>query len=161
MAVAGALAASATACEPSPQLPETARRPLPACEWADVVSVVDGDTIRVEIGGAEESVRYIGIDAPEARGEGAPEPFAKEATGANEALVGGKRVCLESDVSDRDRFDRLLRYAWLEDGRMVNEALVLAGLAEARAYRPDTKHQATILDPAEEAARAAGRGIWE
>lgn len=124
--------------------------------------MADGDTIRVRLGGEVERLRYVGIDAPElVTDSGQPEPLAEEAREANEELVGGKDICLEQDVSDRDRFGRLLRYAWLEDGTMVNEALVLAGLAEAREFRPDTKHHKSILQPAEEAAIAAGRGIWD
>lgn len=158
--------AAACACVPvedgSIELPVAPRRPLPACEWAEVVSVTDGDTVRIDLDGTEERLRYIGIDAPELNPQsGDPEPFAGEATEANETLVGGKRICLERDVSDRDRFDRLLRYAWLENGTMVNEALVLAGLAEAVEFRPDTKHHDAILFPAQDEAMAAGRGIWQ
>ncbi|MEX1102883.1 MAG: thermonuclease family protein, partial [Dehalococcoidia bacterium] len=138
-----------------------APRPLPECEWAEVLSVSDGDTIRVRLNGENERLRYIGIDAPELRPEsGPPEPFAEEAAEANEQLVEGEDICLERDVSDRDRFGRLLRYAWLEDGTLVNEALVLAGLAEAVEFRPDTKHHDEILQPAEDRAMAARRGIW-
>jgi micrococcal nuclease len=161
------IAAVAVACEPRGSagdphtIPDTPRRALPDCAWADVVAITDGDTIRVELDGAEERVRYIGIDAPEVKPQsGEPDPLADEATEANAFLVEGERICLERDVSERDRFGRLLRYAWLEDGRMVNEALVAAGLAESVAFRPDVRHQDSILDPAEEEARIARRGIW-
>lgn len=143
------------------ELPDPPSRPLPQCDWADVVSVSDGDTIRVRLDGEVERLRYIGIDAPELNPEtGEPEPFAEAASAANEQLVDGEEICLERDVSDRDRFGRLLRYAWLADGTLVNEALVLAGLADAREFRPDTKHHDEILQPAEDAAIAAQRGIW-
>jgi micrococcal nuclease len=143
------------------ELPQAPSRPLPECEWAEVVSVTDGDTVRVRIDGDDERLRYIGIDAPELNPEtGEPEPFAEEASAANEQLVEGEELCLERDVSDRDRFGRLLRYAWLEDGTLINEALVLAGLAEAVEFRPDTKHHDAILQPAEDEAAAEGRGIW-
>ena len=172
LAVAGALLCSACALGgavvegPSPvaervELPVTPSRPLPPCEWAEVYDVTDGDTVRVRIGGREERVRYIGIDAPELRpGSGPPQPFAAEATRANTQLVLGARICLEKDVSETDRFGRLLRYAWLEDGRLVNEILVAAGLAEAVRYRPDIRHHASILEPAQVEAEAADRGIW-
>ena len=156
------------ACEPlvgdSPtpvRLPGAPIRPLPECEWAEVLSVTDGDTIRLRLDGEEERLRYIGIDAPELRPEsGTAEPLAEEAAAANAQLVEGEEVCLERDVSDRDRFGRLLRYAWLANGTMVNEALVLAGLAEAVEFRPDTAHHDDILQRAEDEAMAAGRGIW-
>ena len=117
-----------------------------------------GDTIRVEIEGEVERLRYIGIDTPEV-GDNA-EPFGEEGTAANRSLVAGELVCLESDVSDRDRFDRLLHYVWLEDGTLVNEALVREGHAEAVRFRPDTKHHDARLAPAEEEARKERLGIW-
>lgn len=162
LAIAPALAClPAGSDDSSANLPGAPRRSLPECEWADVLSVSDGDTIRVELNGERERLRYVGIDAPELNAEaGQPEPFAREATEANEQLVGGERICLERDVSDRDRFGRLLRYAWLEDGTLVNEALVLVGLAEAVEFRPDTKHHDSILSPAQDKAIAAERGIW-
>jgi len=128
------------------------------CTWAEVVSVTDGDTIWVEIEGEVERLRYVGIDTPEV-GDNA-EPFGEEATAANRSLVGAGRVCLEGDVSDRDRFDRLLRYVWLEDGTLVNEALVREGLAEAVRFPPDTKHHDARLAPAAEEAREERLGIW-
>ena len=132
------------------------------CEWARVRFVVDGDTIRVDFEGGRDNVavRYIGIDTPEKAGspEGA-QPFGDEATGRNEELVDGERVCLERDTNDADRFDRLLRYVWLQDGRLVNEVLVEEGLADARRFPPDDARQ-DQLDAAEGRARARGLGIW-
>ncbi len=114
-------------------------------ELALVVSVTDGDTIRVDrVGGGSEPVRYIGIDTPETVHPDQPEePWGAEASAANEALVADRLVLLERDVSDTDRYDRLLRYVWVEepDGWvMVNGELVAQGLAEVRAYEPDTRH---------------------
>ena len=156
-AFAVVLAALVAACEAEPAGEGLAALGI-SCSWADVVSVTDGDTIRVEIDSEVKRLRYIGIDTPEV-GENA-EPFGEEATAANAALVAGGRVCLEVDASDRDRFDRLLRYVWLEDGTLVNEALVRDGLAEAVRFPPDTKRHDAQLAPAEKAARAEGLGIW-
>ncbi len=131
------------------------------CQWASVVRVVDGDTIRVRIAGAEERVRYIGIDTPETAGSPAGEqPFGPDAAAFNEHLVGGRRLCLERDVSERDRYGRLLRYAWLDDGTLVNERLLEAGLARVVTFPPDVKYHETRLLPAQRAAMAAGRGMW-
>ena len=137
-----------------------------------VVAITDGDTIRVVIDGVEHRLRYIGIDTPESVAPDTPiEPFALAAHAANAALVAHKDVVLEKDVSETDRFDRLLRYVWLppveptEEGRpgsgwrLVNLELVRAGLAEAVDYPPDTKYSA-LLSAAEEEARAAGYGLW-
>jgi micrococcal nuclease len=134
---------------------------LPPCTWAPVVRVVDGDTIRVLWAGREEVVRYIGVDAPETSQPGRDvERWGPEATRYNEWLVGGKQVCLERDITERDRFGRLLFYVWLEDGTLVNEALLLAGLAAITTFPPDVKYVQSRYIPAQAAARAAGIGLW-
>lgn len=132
------------------------------CDWAKVRSVTDGDTIRVDFedGPANQPVRYIGMDAPETVKPGTPvQPLGPEASRENARLVAGKRVCLEKDVSERDRYDRLLRYAWLPDGTMVNEALVLSGLATVDTFPPDVKYVDRFI-AAQSAAREAARGMW-
>jgi len=123
---------------------------------ARVTAVVDGDTISVLISGFyERRVRYIGIDAPEMRRD----CFAPEATAFNRQLVLGKDVALERDVSDTDRFGRLLRYVYLPTGEMVNELLVRGGYAVARSYPPDTKYKARF-EAAERQAQQANAGLW-
>ena len=78
---------------------------------AEVVRVIDGDTIDVLIDGQTHRVRYIGVDTPETvhppRGV---EPYGKAASERNRQLVEGETILLEKDVSETDRFDRLLRY---------------------------------------------------
>ena len=86
------------------------------------------------------------------------EPFGEEAKEANQAMVQGKRVKLEKDVSNTDRYSRWLRYVYV-DGLMVNGEIVRSGLARAHRYPPDTKYQ-DYLDRLEQEARRAGRGIW-
>ncbi len=154
----GATAGPVATAAPAPDL-----EPEGPTQQAEVVRVTDGDTITVEIDGTSYDVRYIGIDSPEKASPFTdPEPFGAEATQANELLVGGRTVHLESDRTQTDRFDRLLRYVWLQtdDGwRMANREMVRLGLAESRAYRPDTKWQ-DVLDDAELDARAEGLGMW-
>ena len=134
-------------------------------ELVRVIEVVDGDTIRVEWpDGWWERVRYIGIDTPEIGHEPgeADEPWGREASDVNADLVDGKDVLLELDVSDTDRYDRLLRYVWVEqdgDWVMVNGELVARGLADVRAYEPDTRHDAWFRQLQDE-AREAGRGMY-
>jgi len=130
---------------------------LAVLETAKVVRITDGDTIVVEIEGREEALRYIGIDCPECASEDSE--MADLATQANAALVRDKVVRLERDVSERDRFGRLLRYVWVGD-LMVNAELVRQGMAISKAYAPDTSKQ-DLLDEAEEKARLAGRGVWK
>lgn len=133
---------------------------LPPGEDATVSRVIDGDTIQVAIGDRRFTVRYIGIDAPESAVPGtAVQCFAREATSFNRALVQGQRVRLERDVNDVDRFNRLLRYVYLSDGRMVNEELARAGYAVAATYPPDVKHQER-LGAAQQAAVADELGLW-
>jgi len=122
-------------------------------EVGDVVSVVDGDTIKVRIDGVVYSVRYIGVDSPES---GAP--IAYEATQKNRELVEGRTVTLIVDVSETDRYDRLLRYVMAGDV-FVNNELVFYGLAQSKAYPPDTACQGTF-DETQRMARSAKRGMW-
>ena len=136
--------------------------PEVVCEWARLRSVTDGDTIRVdfEAGAKNQPVRYIGIDAPETRHPVlGPQRFGPEASKANAALIANRRICLEKDVSEFDRYDRLLRYIWLEDGRMVNEELVARGFATTDTFPPDVKYVDRLL-AAQRSAAAEGLGIW-
>ena len=124
-----------------------------APDTATVTQVIDGDTITIADG---FRVRYIGIDTPEVYPK--LEAFGAEAWQANRELVEGKTVRLERDVSDTDRYSRLLRYVYVND-IFVNAELVRRGLARAKAYPPDTKHH-DYLEELETEARQAGRGIW-
>jgi len=125
-----------------------------------VTRVIDGDTIEVDIAGTLYRVRYIGIDTPELDDE-RPEfcALAQEATRHNRQLVEGQEVYLEKDISETDKYGRLLRYVYVND-IFVNAELVSSGLAWAKAYQPDTKYQ-DILDEAEDEARQAEIGIWQ
>ena len=101
-------------------------------------------------------MRYIGINTPEIHPD--LEAFGIEAREANRRLVEGKKVRLERDVSQTDKYGRLLRYVWV-DGILVEAELVRQGLARAKAYPPDTKYQ-DYLEQMEVEAREAGRGMW-
>jgi micrococcal nuclease len=124
-----------------------------------VERVVDGDTIHVRLGARVEKVRYIGINTPEVhhptKGE---EPGGREATEVNRRLVEGKRVRLELDVRERDRYGRLLAYVWVGDV-MVNAELVRLGYAQVMTIPPNVRYQETLLKLQRE-ARDAGRGLW-
>ncbi|MFH1140382.1 MAG: thermonuclease family protein [Chloroflexota bacterium] len=126
---------------------------LPPANTVLVRRVVDGDTIVLASG---ERVRYIGVDTPEVTGT--PQFFGPEASEANRRLVEGRQVRLGRDVSDRDGFDRLLRYVYV-DGVMVNAELVREGFATSLVYPPDTRY-AQCFSALEEEARESGRGMW-
>ncbi|MDH3676124.1 MAG: thermonuclease family protein, partial [Anaerolineae bacterium] len=123
---------------------------------AQVINVVDGDTIDVRINGDEFRVRYLLIEAPEIGG--ADEPLALEATEANRQLVEGKIVIVERDVSETDQDGRLLRYVWVED-LLVNEELLRIGLAQTATFSPDVKYFDRLAD-VQQQAQAAGVGKW-
>ncbi|MEZ5225171.1 MAG: lamin tail domain-containing protein [Acidimicrobiales bacterium] len=121
---------------------------------ATVVAVIDGDTFDVNIGGDIERVRLIGIDTPERS-----DCLYDAATDALAELLAGRDVELVVDTTDRDRFGRLLRYAWVGDV-FVNETQVASGFAVARRYPPDVA-EAERLEEAEASAAAAVLGRWD
>jgi micrococcal nuclease len=129
---------------------------------ATVVRVVDGDTLIVRVGGADESVRLIGIDTPETVAPGRPvECYGAEASDHLEALTpAGTDVRLERDVEARDVYDRLLAYVYRDDdGLFVNRAQVEGGYAEAKDYPPNSAHRAE-LQQVQASARSGGTGLW-
>jgi micrococcal nuclease len=135
---------------------------LPDEPNAEVVRVVDGDTIVVETGGIEESVRLIGIDTPETVKPGSPvECYGKAASAKTEELLPeGTAVLLERDVEARDRYDRLLAYVYrVSDATFVNLELVEGGYALPATYPPNVAHTEDFLAASRE-ARAEGRGLW-
>lgn len=120
------------------------------------VNVVDGDTIKIERG---ETVRYIGIDTPETVDPRKPIMcYGKEASDKNTELVEGKIVELEKDVSETDRYGRLLRYIWV-DGVLINELLVREGYAQSSTYPPDVKYQNRFIN-AQRMAQQEQKGLW-
>ena len=102
---------------------------------------------------------YIGVDTPETVDPRRPVGyFGKEASDKNKELVEGKMVKLEKDVSDTDKYGRLLRYVYV-DGLFINVELVRAGYARAATYPPDIKYSALFMQ-AEHEARENNRGLW-
>jgi len=128
--------------------------PTPEMQAGTCVEVVDGDTIKVDIDGTVYTVRYIGIDTPEM-----DQQFGGDAAEANRQLVEGQELLLEKDISEVDRYDRLLRYVYLASGTFVNAELVRTGYAIAKRYPPDTKY-ADEFERVEQEAEAAGLGLW-
>lgn len=127
-------------------------------ELHEVLKVIDGDTITARIAGRSETVRLIGIDAPETGSNG--ECFAEEATKALVAILGA-RVALESDPTqgERDTYGRLLAYAFAESGVNAAEALIEGGFAREYTYKNAYKYQKEFK-AAEAAAKTAGKGLW-
>jgi micrococcal nuclease len=146
-----------SACCPACTSLQTA--PVQGAAQARVTRIVDGDTIVVKVQGRDYKVRYIGMDTPETTDPRRPaQYFGKEAADKNRELVEGKMVILEKDVSEMDRYGRLLRYVWVE-GVMVNAEMVRLGYARSYTYPPDVKYQ-DVFATLEKEARENKRGLW-
>jgi len=115
-----------------------------------VVRVIDGDTIELQDG---RRVRYLGIDTPESG-----EYYSTEATAKNRELVEGKLVELQRGKRDRDEYDRLLRYVYI-DGVFVNAELVAQGYATSYIFDPDERYS-QVLVQLEQYAKMKKRGLW-
>jgi micrococcal nuclease len=150
------------AADAPPERSEPQQRSAGVAEHGRVVTVYDGDTLRVAVeGGRAATVRLIGVDAPETRHPGRPvERFGHEATAFTASLAAGQRVRLERDpqAADRDRHGRLLRYVFLADGRLLNAEIVAQGFAHAFVSFPFERLEA--FRALERQARDAQRGLW-
>jgi endonuclease YncB( thermonuclease family) len=122
-------------------------------ERAFVTKVIDGDTVELENG---ERVRYLGIDTPEVASN---DCYASEATNRNRELVEGREVTLISEDEDRDRFGRLLRWLWLDDGTFVNAELVSEGYAHSFFFGDSRYRQ--VLVQLEVGSKLKGLGGWQ
>lgn len=159
--------------KPSPSVsPTTPPFPTPTVagtttQQARVVRVIDGDTVELEGG---EKVRYIGIDTPETHHPTkGVECYGQVAAQKNAELVLNKMIELEKDVSETDRYGRLLRYVYVEQAAseaaevapkiMVNEYLIQTGYAHASSYPPDIKYQENFRQ-LEAKTRTKMVGLW-
>lgn len=124
--------------------------PNSAQETVLVTRIVDGDTFEIASG---QKVRLIGIDTPEK-----DECYFSQASNRLATHIENKEVTLTKDVSETDRYGRLLRYVFVGN-TLVNTKLVSEGYAQASAYPPDIAHQDTF-EAAEKEARNSERGLW-
>lgn len=120
-----------------------------------VVEVIDGDTIKLNDG---RRIRYISIDAPEEE-----KCFAQEAKKINSDLVSSKKVRIEMDTNEMDRFGRYLAYVYVQKGEeevFVNETLLAEGAGE---FFLDTVnlHYQDLLVQAAEQAHEKKKGLWQ
>jgi micrococcal nuclease len=149
------------ACAPS--RPETLDLPtIGPVRRAEVIGVVDGDTVELRIGAAVERVRLLGVDTPETVHPDRPvECWGPEASARTKALLPpGTAVVVQRDREARDRYGRLLAYLWRASDRLfVNEALLSEGAGEALIIAPNTSRRRQLTEAAR-AARAAQVGRW-
>lgn len=127
-----------------------------------VVSVTDGDTIKVDLNGKTETIRLIGIDTPETKDpRKTVQCFGQEASAKMTGLVSGQSVSLEADPTqeESDKYGRLLRYVFLSDGTNVNLLMIKEGYAHEYTYDLPYKYQKEFRQ-AETDARTKNLGLW-
>ncbi len=130
-------------------------------ETYQVVAVVDGDTIKVDYHGKTTSVRLIGVNTPETVDPRKDvECFGEEASQFLRSLLEGKAVRLEPDISqsDRDKYDRLLRYIYL-DGEDVSLTIIQNGYGYEYTYNVPYQKQVRYR-AAQTEAENGKRGLW-
>jgi micrococcal nuclease len=118
-----------------------------------VVQVMSGDTLQVNVGGSVQTVRLIGIDAPEPT-----ECYGREAAARLNELVGGQTMSLVPDVSGSDAQGQLLRYAFVGQG-FINAELVRGGFAAATDDGVNVAHAEDLARLGRE-AQSQGAGFW-
>lgn len=127
-----------------------------------VTEVIDGDTFKVLIDGKSETVRLIAVDTPELSHPQKPvQCFADEAKKYLVSMIQGKNIKLENEPkdNDRDRYGRLLRYVYLEDGTNINNALVKNGYAFEQTYVEGYKYQ-ELFKTSQKEAEGKKAGLW-
>lgn len=127
----------------------------------DVVRVVDGDTIIVDIDGDETRVRLIGIDTHESvhPDDTLNSERGKIASDFTSELLTGKQVYLEYGEEKTDKYDRTLAYVFLSDKTMVEEELLRSGMAEVLTIEPNSKY-ASFFEKLEAEAQRNKSGFW-
>lgn len=127
-----------------------------------VVKIEDGDTVTVDMNGSQERVRFIGVDTPETQDPRKPiQCFGHAATNFTRDLIGNNDVRLEADPlsANRDRYNRLLRYVYLPDGRLVQAEIIKQGYGFAYLSFPFTKSEEFRVFGVQ--AREQSLGLWE
>lgn len=129
-----------------------------------VTKVIDGDTIEIKSDGLILKVRLIGIDTPETVDPRRPVGcFGKKASAETKRLIEGKHVILTKDVSETDKYNRLLRYVFLPiregENLFINDYLIRQGFAKILTYPPDIKYDSRFLQ-AQKEAKDNLRGLW-
>jgi micrococcal nuclease len=147
---------------------------VPAPKTAPLVYVIDGDTIAVRVNRQIEKVRLIGIDTPESRKNNRAKLQAERSSRDVKAIVElghqasmtmkeiakpGTEIRLEFDVRERDKYGRLLAYAYLPNGTMINEEMLSRGYAQLLTMPPNVRHVARFKAALKE-SQQEGRGLW-
>lgn len=137
------------------QIAETICGGQDSCQ-AQIVQVIDGDTVVTSLG---EKIRYVGVNTPEIHHPYKKvECFGQEAKEKNQELVLNKKVLLKRDISDKDKYGRLLRFVYVAD-LFVNDFLVRNGFANVSSFPPDISQKEVFLN-SEKYARENQLGFW-
>jgi micrococcal nuclease len=156
--IAVALAATTLLLAP---LSAHAQTELPAGDDARVIRVISGDTLQVDLAGKRVLVGLIGVDAPDpVAGKTKAECHAAQSTAALRKLLNRKTVRLVRDTTETDTAGRAMRYVFLSDGVLINEAQLQTGAAKVDTRAPDTRYQERFTQ-AEAAAKTAVTGLWK
>ncbi len=126
-----------------------------------VSEFIDGDTIAVNMNGSKETVRFIGVDTPETHDpRKAVQCFGQAAASFTKQTIGTNSVRLEADPlnTNRDRYNRLLRYVYLPNGVLVNAEIIKQGYGFAYTSFPFTKSDEFLRYQTE--ARQQNKGLW-
>lgn len=138
----------------------TVAQTLPSGDDAKVTQIISADTINVTINNTGFTIGLIGLDAPNPANKTAKaECFATQSQTFVQGLLRGKTMRVTRDSSDFDPTGRLMRYVYLQDGRLLNEVLLHDGYARTANVSPDVQLQARF-QKAEQEAQAAKRGLW-
>ena len=132
-------------------------------EQHEVLSVIDGDTLTVLVDGQKETVRVLGINTPETKysSRGA-ECFGAEASDYARQLLEGRQVTLQQDPSQdtRDKYNRVLAYVGLPDGRDFGQVMIADGYAYEYTYHGNTYKNQTLYKTAQAQAQQEKTGLW-
>lgn len=126
----------------------------------EVVRVVDGDTIIIDMDGTKERVRLIGLDAPESThpDEERNTEYGEISSEFTREALEGKKVSLEYDLQERDKYGRILAYVY-KDKKMFNKILIMEGHAKAVTYPPNVKYTDEFIR-LEKEAKKSQKGLW-
>jgi len=158
LGVLGLLGPVVIAQREAPEIPRPDFSSLPV---AEVVRIVDGDTVVLRLRGENTTVRLIGVDTPETVHPRRPvEAYGKEASRFLTNLLAGESVYIESEPGNTvDRYGRALGYLYrVPDGLFVNLEIVRQGYGHAYTKYPFSHME--LFRFYESKAREAGRGLW-
>ncbi|MDO4889238.1 MAG: thermonuclease family protein [Candidatus Saccharibacteria bacterium] len=161
LAMAGALFLLITNLRPTKPPVTTGDQDNDAEEIYEVKSVVDGDTFKIDFNGSETSVRLIGVNTPETVDlRTTVECFGQEASDYLKNLLEGKKVKIEVDSSqtDRDKYNRLLRYTYL-NGEDVGYKMISNGYGYEYTYNVPYNKQ-DMYKKAQDEASKNKLGLW-